>query len=69
MTAENVEGMAQGDDKYFSPAKYSIMCFKRNIVSDLCFVVQVNQCPESLYPGALELSPQCLLDKELLVET
>lgn len=73
VAAENVWCIAEEDDKCFSPATYNVMCFKRNINPDLCFVVQVDDCPESIYPKALELSLslllQWLLEKSFLVET
>lgn len=56
VAAENVWCIAQEYDKCLSPETYSVMCSKRNINPDLCFVVQVDDCPESIYPKALELS-------------
>lgn len=49
MTAENVRGTAEQDDKYFSPALYSMMCFKCNIISDSYFCVLLYKWMNILY--------------------
>lgn len=38
VTAENVQGTTQEDDKYFRPATYSTMCFGCSIISSLISV-------------------------------